>query len=91
MNCPAYNTPYCRSDGQPCTKVVDCRHGWLPFWTPAERAGIRAMGEWYRFWKNLQHRDEKKESRAYHVGQLHGVETAIQRFVEYARKAKEGK
>ncbi len=30
-----------------CTERVqpDCRaHGWLPFWAPAERAGLKAMG-----------------------------------------------
>lgn len=44
MKCPAYKTPYCKSDGQPCAKRVDCRHGWLPFWSESERAGLKAMG-----------------------------------------------
>ena len=45
MKCPVFGTPYCKSDGQPCTHVVDCRHGWLQFWTLAERAGLKAMGD----------------------------------------------
>jgi hypothetical protein len=42
--CPSYNTPYCKSDGQPCTHVVDCHNGYLKFWTEAERAGMKALG-----------------------------------------------
>ena len=41
--------------GKKWTRVIDppgwydelcstCHHGWLPFWTPAERAGLKAIG-----------------------------------------------
>jgi hypothetical protein len=27
-----------------CHRASICRKGWLSFWTPAERAGLKAMG-----------------------------------------------
>jgi len=27
-----------------CQGQNACYHGWLPFWTPAERVGLKAMG-----------------------------------------------
>ncbi len=50
------------------------RHGWIPYWTPAERAGIKAMGQCYD--------DECQCERC------QGVMVAIYAFVAAARKKK---
>lgn len=35
----------------PCPERRDCRWGWLPYWTPSERAGLKAIGKLYRISK----------------------------------------
>jgi len=50
MNCPEYDPDAygCMSPlvhGRcPNTSTRQCENGWLSFWTPAERAGLKAMG-----------------------------------------------
>ena len=50
MNCPEYDPDAygCISPlvyGRcPNTSTRQCRNGWIPFWTPAERAGLKRMG-----------------------------------------------
>ena len=50
MNCPEYDPDAygCMSPlvhGRcPNTSTRQCENGWMTFWTPAERAGLKAMG-----------------------------------------------
>lgn len=54
---------------------------WHPetFWTPAERAGLKAMGEVYKDWEGCG------------GDEMEGVWFAIHAFVRAARASKEGK
>jgi hypothetical protein len=82
--CPAYETLYCKSDGQPCTHVVDCHNGYLKFWTEAERKGIKAMG----FWVKVNHR-RYQETREYtRFDRYLTWIMAIKNYVSAAIKAK---
>lgn len=38
-----------------CPNVPEkkCSKGWIPFWTPAERAGLKAMGREYLWYKKI--------------------------------------
>ena len=76
--------------GKKWTRVIDppgwydelcstCHHGWLPFWTPAERAGLKAMGRL---------RIELSELAGWNDEEKAAGE-AIVRYVAASRKAKE--
>ena len=56
-----------------------CRHGWLPCWTPSERAGLKAMG----FEVGKESDDYQPEREA--------VIDAITAYVSASRRVKEGK
>jgi len=86
MKCPKCD------GGKKWTRVIDppgwydepcstCHHGWLPFWTPAERAGLKAMGEQY------QNQEWHWLKPWFDVGVL----AAIRAYVAASRKAKESK
>jgi hypothetical protein len=76
--------PYMKYPGGP--QCPACHgHGWIPFWTEAERAGLKAMGEW---WKELSifpnhHIVARDETRAV-------IERTIEAYVRAAREKKEG-
>ena len=63
----------------------DCRgcdgHGWLPFWTEAERAGIKALGLEAKLYFRRKH---------FHIV-FAGIALAIRAYVKSARAVKEGK
>lgn len=61
-----------------------CRLGWILFWTPAERAGLKALGEWYCLETGMR-TDREKFAAEYFIRQ------SISTFVKAARAAKEGK
>jgi hypothetical protein len=53
--------------------------GWIPFWTPSERAGLKAMGKHWKYLKRIS------EIRAA------SVRANIRAYVEASRRVKEGK
>ena len=57
-----------------------CRHGWLPCWTEAERAGLKAMGNEHKLNRNFG--THKEEMASY---------WAIFVYVHASRRVKEGK
>ena len=61
---------------EPCST---CHHGWLPFWTPAERAGINVMGRHYKYLRSIS------PIRAA------SVRATIRAYVAASRRAKEKK
>lgn len=73
----------CHGSGSWCSdEIKDCLFcggaGWLPFWSPAERAGLKAMGEEFKI--NRDH--------SYKECSL-GTVDAICAYVQAARKSKE--
>jgi hypothetical protein len=65
--CPLMDPPY------------GCYKGWRQFWTPAERAGLKAMG------RNL------RTSKSHDWDAVMGIIWTIREYVRYARAVKEGK
>ena len=59
-----------------------CSHGWLPFWSEAERVGLKAMGYIIRAF-----RISGEEIDPYCQGHI----DSIKDFVHFARRVKEGK
>ena len=96
MKCPMCNEHgeyYSEELGRPSTAEVKrcthCHRGWLPFWTPAERAGIKAMGKTLK-----DYGWEAVNSPLYVDGWSNmrfAVLDAIRACVKAARKVKEGK
>jgi len=79
VKCPQYRPLKDRScDFFSCMRRDDCYHGWLPFWTPAERAGLKAMG-----------RTRKSYEQIHNHNAMAIVAGAIGIWVSAARKAKE--
>lgn len=71
------------------TRCPSCEgHGWLPFWTPAERAGLRTLGENLRV--NMPRHRENGEAWK-NCKSCSRDATTIHRFVKAARAAKEGR
>jgi DnaJ-class molecular chaperone len=76
------------------TDCLDCDgHGWLPYWTESERAGLKAMGDEIT---NLQIDIEKGRSYGMEYlvdrqGMKEAVMNAIQAYVKASRAVKEGK
>jgi len=64
-----------------CPNVSEkrCSNGWLPFWTPAERAGLKAMGEYLH---------QEQRDGFFIDGELR-PEEIICSYVRAARKTKE--
>lgn len=61
-----------------------CHHGWLPFWTPAERAGLKAMGHG---WAGI--RQSVDTYGSHNMSYLReGIRDTIRAFVEAARAIK---
>ena len=77
-----------------------CSNGWLPFWTEAERAGLKAMGEELRQIKIARAEEDRTRER-YKKQNLTpifdlksekvGIWHAIRAYVSAARRVKEGK
>jgi len=85
MKCSSYsgNDGRCYLDALcPNSTPDDCRHGWIPFWTPSERAGLKAMGEEYLYTKSQPWMGEERQD---------GIIDAIDAYVSASRKVKEGK
>jgi len=84
MKCPEYssevNNGSCSTPRSECPeRMRPCRRGWITFWTPAERAGLKAMGR--RLLVAIH----------YKVPATVVLESAIKEYVQAARKVKEGK
>ena len=63
----------------------DCHGtGWLPFWTPAERAGLKAMGLALRTFRPMSEYPTFEDGLRAHRG-------IIRAYVQAARKEKEKK
>ncbi len=90
MRCPQYEpakSGRCYCDlGASCTyqsRRDECQNGFIPFWTPVERAGLKEMGERISMLRSLT-RADKRKNRLY----IGGIKCAILAFVAAARKAK---
>jgi len=81
MRCEDWGPRGCEGGGAArCENYPDCHSGWLPFWTPAERAGLKAMGRL---------RIELSELAGWNDEEKAAGE-AIVRYVAASRRAKEG-
>jgi hypothetical protein len=43
-NIMSWDSPECQHPDGDCRGPLGGKTGWIPFWTPAERAGLKAMG-----------------------------------------------
>lgn len=108
MKCPKYDPDYygCMSPfvfGRCPHPEGRCRLGWLPFWTPVERAGIKAMGNALKSFiksKNYSYSLKKKSGfvgwkiwrlRDHRCGSCYAAKHMIRAFVSAARETKEEK
>ncbi len=84
MKCPNYSPlkdGSCLHDGTcPCHPDANCSHGWIPFWTESERAGLKAMGKTLKF--IVDHGIDPTET---------GIDFATCAYVSASRRVKEGK
>ena len=79
MRCEDRGPRGCEGGGAArCENYPDCHSGWLPFWTPAERAGLKALGLHHCLNRDFGgDRDEEI------------IAAAIVEYVKAAREAKE--
>jgi hypothetical protein len=78
MRCEDWGPRGCEGGGRArCENYPDCHSGWLPFWTPAERAGINVMGRHYKYLRSIS------PIRAA------SVRATIRAYVAASRRAKE--
>jgi alpha-acetolactate decarboxylase len=92
MNCPEYDPDAygCMSPlvhGRcPNTSTRQCENGWLSFWTPAERAGLKAMGWHIHIYRKNQRGDFARISVA--LAMIEATTKLICAYVQAARKVK---
>jgi hypothetical protein len=86
MRCPDYGTPNC--DGSLCSSFAECRYGWIPYWTPAERAGLKQMGHDFLNAKYRMECNHNKKVKIVRAIVCSAIRDSIQSFVAAARKAK---
>lgn len=80
MKCKQYSPDsYGRCTMFICAKRVSlpCSHGWIPFWTEAERAGLKALGNSINI--SISHDQDA----------VIGITWAIRAYVSASRRVKE--
>ena len=84
MKCANYsplNDGACLDEGtSPCNPNPDCSHGWIPFWTPSERAGIKAIGREHKLNRDFGIKTDAMASRR-----------IIRFYIEASSRVKEGR